>query len=200
MKGGDNMSLKERIYSILLVAASDSFRAALSEILPTSRFQPLSFASNISEAKRALTDRTFDFVIISSPLPDESGIRFSIDCCNSFSTVVLLLVKSDLYPEVHDKVAEHGVFTLPKPTSRTILLQAIDWMISSRERLRKTEQKTLSIEDRMAEIRIVNRAKFLLISELQMTESEAHHYIEKYAMDNCIKKKAAAETIIKLYS
>lgn len=194
------MSLKERIYSILLVTTSDNFHAALSEILPSSCFQPLCIASSISEAKRALSDRTFDFVIISSPLPDESGIRFSIDCCHLLSTVVLLLVKSDIYPEVHDKVAEHGVFTLPKPTSRTILSQALDWMISSRERLRKTAQKTLSIEERMAEIRIINRAKCLLISELQMTEPEAHHYIEKSAMDNCIPKREAAENIIKLYS
>ncbi len=62
------------------------------------------------------------------------------------------------------------------------------------------EQKTSSIEERMAEIRIVNRAKFLLISELKMSEPEAHHYIEKNAMDNCISKKEAAENIIKLYS
>ncbi|MCF0105088.1 MAG: ANTAR domain-containing protein, partial [Eggerthellaceae bacterium] len=48
--------------------------------------------------------------------------------------------------------------------------------------LRMTEQKTLSIEERMEEIRIVNRAKFMLISELKMSEPEAHHYIEKYAL------------------
>ena len=62
------------------------------------------------------------------------------------------------------------------------------------------EQKTSSIEKRMEEIRILNRAKCLLISELKMTEPEAHHYIEKNAMDNCIPKKEAAEHIIKLYS
>ena len=62
------------------------------------------------------------------------------------------------------------------------------------------EQKTSSIEERMEEIRIVNRAKCLLISKLKMTEPEAHHYIEKNAMDNCIRKKEAAENIIHLYS
>ena len=52
----------------------------------------------------------------------------------------------------------------------------------------------------MEEIRIVNRAKCLLISELKMTEPQAHHYIEKTAMDNCIPKKEAAKNIIKLYA
>lgn len=194
------MSLKERIYSILLVSASDSFNTAVSEILPSSRFQPVCIANSISAAKRHLADRNFDFVIISSPLPDESGIRFAIDCCHSLSTVVLILIKNDIYSEVHDKVAEHGVFTLPKPTSRQILSQSLHWMVSARERLRKTEQKTLSFEERMAEIRLVNRAKCLLISERTMTEPEAHRYIEKTAMDNCISKRESAENIISLYS
>ena len=194
------MSLKERVYSVLVVSASESFNAATKELLPSSGYQPVHTATNVSEAKRYIAAREFDFVIINSPLPDESGTRFAIDCCRSQTTVVLILSRSDVYAEVHDKVAEHGVFTLSKPTNRTILLQALSWMSSARERLRKMEQKTSSIEERMEEIRVVNRAKCLLISELKMTEPEAHHYIEKTAMDNCIPKKEAAENIIKLYS
>ena len=52
----------------------------------------------------------------------------------------------------------------------------------------------------MQEIRIVNRAKWFLISELKMTENDAHRYLEKQAMDRCISKKAMAEEIIKIYT
>ena len=194
------MSLKECVYSVLVVSASERFNTAITELFPPSGYQPVYTATNVSEAKRHFASREFDFVIINSPLPDESGTRFAIDCCHSQTTVVLILSRSDVHAEVHDKVAEHGVFTLSKPTNRIILLQALSWMSSARERLRKMEQKTSSIEERMKEIRIVNRAKCLLISELKMTEPEAHHYIEKSAMDNCITKKEAAENIIKLYS
>lgn len=194
------MSLKERSYSVLLVSASASFHTAIKELLPPSRYQPFCIASSISEARRYLTDRDWDFIVINSPLPDESGTRFAIDCCHSKTAVVLLLAKSDIHDAVHDKVAEHGVFTLPKPTSRMTMLQALSWMSSARERLRKLEKKTASIEERMEEIRIVNRAKCLLISELNMSEPEAHRYIEKSAMDNCLSKKETAENIIKIYS
>lgn len=95
--------------------------------------------------------------------------------------------------EIYDKVAEHGVFVLPKPTSKPIIITALSWLSSSREKLRKTEKKTLPIEEKMAEIRIVNRAKWLLISELKMDEQGAHRYIEKQAMDRCISKKVIAE-------
>ena len=52
----------------------------------------------------------------------------------------------------------------------------------------------------MEEIRLVNRAKWLLISALNMHESDAHRYIEKQAMDRCVSKRQVAEEIIKTYS
>ena len=51
----------------------------------------------------------------------------------------------------------------------------------------------------MNEIRLVNRAKWLLISEVKMTEPDAHRYIEKQAMDLCVSKREIAEQIIKTY-
>ena len=51
----------------------------------------------------------------------------------------------------------------------------------------------------MVEIRIVNRAKCLLIEQLKMTEEEAHRYIEKQAMDRCVTKRTVAENILSTY-
>ena len=194
------MSLKERVYSVLIVSAAESFNDALSALLPTSKYSPTNFASNISAAKRALAERAFDFVIINSPLPDDIGTRFAIDTGSSKETVVLLMVRAELQAEIYDKVAEHGVFVLPKPTSKPTMAIALSWLSSAREKLRKTEKKTLSIEEKMEEIRIVNRAKWILIRELKLDEPEAHRYIEKQAMDRCISKRIVAEEIIKTYS
>ena len=55
------------------------------------------------------------------------------------------------------------------------------------------------VEEKIKEIRLVNRAKWLLIECLRMTEAEAHRYIEKQAMDLRISKREAAENIIKTY-
>ena len=194
------MSLKERVYSVLIVSAAESFNDALSALLPNSKYSPTHFVSNISAAKRALAERAFDYVIINSPLPDDVGTRFAIDTADSQESVVLLMVRAELQEEIYDKVAEHGVFVLPKPTSKPTMTIALSWLSSAREKLRKTEKKTLSIEEKMEEIRIVNRAKWILIRELKLDEPEAHRYIEKQAMDRCISKKVIAEEIIKTYS
>ena len=194
------MSLKERIYSILIVSATDSFTSAFADLLSEARYSPINTVTSVSVAKRVLAEKTYDFVIINAPLPDDAGTRFAIDTCTTKQTAVLLLVKNDIHAGIHDKVAEYGVFTLPKPISKTTMTHALNWLESARERLRQFEKKTISIEDKMAEIRLVNKAKWLLISELHMSEPDAHRYVEKQAMDRCVSRRCIAEEIIKTYT
>ena len=191
------MSLKERIYSILIVSATDSFTSAFADLLPEARYSPVDTVTSISVAKRVLAEKTYDFVIIDAPLPDDAGTRFAIDTCTTKQSAVLLLVKNDIHAGIHDRVAEYGVFTLPKPISKVTMTHALNWLESARERLRKKKKKSISIEDKMAEIRLVNKAKWLLISELKMSEPDAHRYVEKQAMDRCVSRRCIAEEIIK---
>ena len=48
----------------------------------------------------------------------------------------------------------------------------------------------------MEEIRLINRAKWKLIGEKNLTEAEAHRYIEKLAMDRCVTRRAIAQEIL----
>ena len=191
------MSLKERVYGVLLISASESFNSAMEAFLSESAYDPVRVVSNIATGKRACAERSYDFIIINSPLPDDIGTRFAIDQCNSTSSAVLFMVRAELYSETYDKLAEHGVFVLAKPTSRQVITTALAFLASARERLRKNEKKTISIEEKMEEIRIVNKAKWILIDREHMTEEEAHRYIEKTAMDTCVSKRTIAEKIIK---
>lgn len=49
------------------------------------------------------------------------------------------------------------------------------------------------------EIRLVNRAKLILIKIYGMTEPEAQRAITKSAMDRCVRKRAVALEIITLH-
>ena len=193
------MSRKERVYSVLMVSASEKINQAMYDIFPSAVFSPVNVVSSVSAAKRAVAERDFDIVMINSPLPDDTGVRFAVDTVASYNTVVMVLAREEQYDDLFDKLAEYGVFLLQKPISRSTFTLASEWLISARERVRKTEKKTLSIEEKMNEIRLANRAKWLLISELKMTEPDAHRYIEKQAMDRCIPKRQIAEEIMKTY-
>lgn len=193
------MSLKERVYSVLVISAKENFNASLQSLLPESKYAPVQMISSVSLAKRVLLERSFDFVFINTPLPDDFGTRFAIEISGNKGTVILLLVRNEVYEEVCDKVTEYGILTLPKPASKQMVAHTLNFMAGIRERLRKLENKSLSMEEKMKEIRLVNRAKWVLIDELKMSEADAHRYIEKQAMDRCVSRREIAEEIISTY-
>jgi AmiR/NasT family two-component response regulator len=57
----------------------------------------------------------------------------------------------------------------------------------------------VQLQLKIEEIRLVNRAKAILIQYLKMTEQEAHKYIEKQAMDLRITKREVATSILNTY-
>lgn len=193
------MELEERFYSILLVSSSDKFNSSLLPLLSENRYSPVTVASDVTTARRFLAEHRYDIVIINSPLTDDFGTRLALDMCENSATGVMLLVKAEHYPDINSRVSPFGVFTVSKPTTAQMINQSLLLLCATRERLRRMEQKAASIEEKMEEIRIVNRAKWLLIEQLKMTESEAHRYIEKQAMDRCISKRSVAESIISIY-
>lgn len=193
------MPLKEYIYSVLIVSSSEHFNTSFPALLPQKDYSPVEIVQSISHARRKTAEKSYDLVIINAPLPDEFGRKFAIDISSDKKTVALLLVKGDIYDETYEKVLEHGVLTLRKPTSVPVMNQAMDWMRTINRRLGKLEKKTLTLEEKMSEIRIVNRAKWALIESCKMTEADAHRYIEKQAMDRCVTKREIAENILQTY-
>lgn len=200
LRKGYFMNLTQRIYSVLVVSSAEKLNIPLSSLLAEPRYHPVRFVSSVKEAKNACNELRYDHIIINSPLPDDPAIRFAADAASGGGTAVLLLIRPELYEDTFEKVTKHGVFVLPKPLSKSTLTVALKFMESAREHMRKLEQKTLSAQEKVEEIRIVNRAKWLLISELKMDEPQAHRYIEKQAMDRCISKREVAEEIIKTYA
>lgn len=187
---------ESRGYGVLLVSAPGQMNDALRSMLTEERYSPVRTVSSVSAAKRASAEREYDLILVNSPLPDDGGMRFAIDS-SSGGCVVLFLVRAELYAETDEKLGGHGVFILPKPTSKNTVSTALSWMRSARERLRKSEKKTLTLEEKMEEIRLVNRAKWALIRTRSMDEAEAHRYIEKQAMDRCVTRREIAAEIIK---
>ena len=193
------MDFKERVYSVLTVSDTEKFTSSLSSLLPENTFDPVVRVSDAAMAKRAMLEREFDVVLINGTRADDRAAKLAIDVCSERNSVALLFVRRELYAEIYAKVTDFGVLTLPLPSSPQMVTQALDWVRATRERMRKYEKTAYTVQQKMEEIRAVNRAKWLLIDVLKMTESDAHRYIEKQAMDRCVSKLEVAKGIINTY-
>lgn len=193
------MVFQERTYSVLIVTASDSFTEKIMPLLPVTDYWPVTTAHSNSEARRRIVETAFDIVLINAPLPDDFGMRLAIDICTGSGAGVLLMVRNDQFDDVYARVVSYGVLTLSRPTSMQMVAQNLRILCATRERMRRMEEKQTAVEEKIDEIRLVNRAKWLLIECLGMTEPEAHRYIEKQSMDRRVSKREVAQAVIKTY-
>ena len=193
------MDFKERVYSALIMSDGEKFFASLSPLLPERTFSPVVRVPDVATAKRAMLEREYDIVLINAVRADDRAAKLAIDVCTDKASVAILFVKRELYAETYAKVSDFGALLLPVPSSPQMVVQALDWARATRERMRRYEKSQQTVEQKMEEIRAVNRAKWLLIDVLKMTEADAHRYMEKQAMDRCVSKLEVAKGIINTY-
>ena len=92
------MELKEQVYSLLLVSSAEKFTNSLIDLLPESLYSPVKTVTDMGSAKRELLERSFDLVIINSPLPDDFGTRLAVSICQSSSTACFSLSRRNTIP------------------------------------------------------------------------------------------------------
>lgn len=192
------MATGKRKYSVLVAGSGDKIYEYIAGLLPKSTYDPILRAEDAGSARRMLLSTPVDVIIINTPLTDEFGTELALDLSEGVSGV-MLLVKSELYDQVCWKVEDSGVCTLAKPMTKQGFYSAVKLLTAMTARLSKMEKKQKTLQEKMTDIRMVNRAKWLLIEHHHMSESDAHYYIEKQAMDTRLSRREIAESIIRTY-
>lgn len=183
--------------SVLIVSGSERSRATLAEVFASSRYAPVTTRGSAAEVRRLVLDAPHALVFINTPLPDETGVQLALDLSSSRNCCVALIVPGDSYDQVNEQVEDAGVLTLGRPCTAQQLRQAAAMMGATRTKLADMEKKTATLEEKMEEVRLVNRAKWMLIERRGMDEATAHRYIEKLAMDARQTRRLVAQTLIR---
>lgn len=188
----------KRKYRVLVAGANDKLGESIAALLPKNEYEPPVFAASVGEIRRLALESTMDLVVLNTPLKDEFGTRLALDLAD-YNIAVLLMVQGDVFDQVCYKVEDYGVLTLAKPVSRQSFYTAVKLLTAMRAKMLRMEKNNQALQEKMQDIRTINRAKWLLITNLQMTEDEAHYHIEKKAMNSRLSRREAAEEIIRTY-
>lgn len=156
-------------------------------------------ARSAGEARRILIERVFDLLVINAPLSDENGVRFAVDVIGGKANQVILMVKREYADEIAAKVEDYGVFTVEKPLSHASFWLALKMTNAAYNRTKNVISENDRLKKSLADLRLVNRAKCLLIEKLGLSEEEAHREMEKMAMDTRLEKVELAKRIIAKY-
>ena len=182
-------------HSVLLVSRDSKIISQVSAFLVAPLFE-LTTTSDFNEARRLATERSFNIIIADSG--DGYDTDFAINVADSYSTI-LLLVPNEHFDEISYRVEGYGILTITKPFEPFYFYNMVKIAIAVQYKVQVLSSQTTKLKVKMEEIKQVNRAKMLLMQNMNMSEQEAHRYIEKEAMDRGMKKTAISEEIIKTY-
>lgn len=185
--------------SALILSSSEKSTAFFADMLRAAAIGQIFALQTGGEARRLLMERDFDLIIINAPLRDETGESLSRTIASKGMSQVILVVGSEHFEDVSAQTEEYGVFTVAKPTTRTMFWSALKLAKSAVSRMRRMQEENSRLKQQIEDIRLVDRAKCILISYLGMSEQEAHRHIEKQAMDMRTTKRDVAEGILKMY-
>lgn len=183
----------------LIISGSEKGLDGVTNFLKACGYPSVVTISSGSEARRLIHQDDYSLIIINTPLKDESGYQLSLKLCESTCAAVILICKADIADEMTNRTIDYGVCVVPKPLNKTAFLQAIRTGMAFHRRMMNLHQENVKLRSKLEELRYISRAKFLLITEQQMTEEVAHRYIEKTAMDTRRTRKEIALEIIAKY-
>lgn len=184
------------IHSVLLVSKDSKILATISAMLVPPIFE-VTISTDFNEARRMAKERSYNIILVDSG--DGFETDFAIDVSDSSSTI-LLMVPPEHFDQTSYQVEGYGILTITKPFDAFYFYNMMKISIAVQYKIQVLTSQTVKLKEKMEEIRLVNRAKMLLMQNLNMSESDAHRYIEKEAMNRCLKRTVLSEEIIKTYS
>lgn len=185
--------------SVLLVSSAKGQQALGPLLQAVMRPRPrISNAEGGAEARRLLLAQDWDTVIINAPLLDENGPDLALLAVRQCQASVLLLLKADALG-LQPQLEAEGVLVLPKPLNRVALEQTLGMLRVANLRQRQLLAENRRLRQRLEEERLIGRAKCLLAVNCQLSEAEAHAWLERTAMNRRETKRGVAEAVIRKY-
>ncbi len=185
--------------NVLIISSNDKNTEVIINMIKPLKFQKISTVKSSGDARRIAYENKYDLFIINSPVQNDSAEDLAKELVAIGASQVVFIVKNDMYDYMSSRVENFGVVTVAKPLSKQSLWTALKVLKAVNNRLNSMLKANMKLTQKIDDIKIVDRAKYLLISCLGMSEPDAHKYIEKNAMDLRKSRREVAENILKTY-
>ena len=168
---------------MIIAGATESGRDQLSRLLASSGFSVFRVCASGSTLRRTISESEDCIVVMMGQLPDCKADELVWDYGDRVQ--ILLIAR----PEVLDDCESREVFKLAIPTSGRSVTGALE-MLNQLHAMRAPKRMG-------TERQVVEQAKEFLMRQRGLTEPEAHHLLQKYAMDHGMKMADYAADILR---
>ncbi len=167
---------------MIIAGISETTRDQIARLLASSGYSVYRCCTSGSSLRRALSESEDSILIYLGQIPDCKPEELVWDYGERVQ--ILWIAK----PAILENCESPEVFRLPVPTTGQTIAGAIE-MLNQLHRRQMPRRAG-------AEKELVEQAKEILMKQLHLTEPEAHHLLQKQAMDHSIKMAEYAASII----
>ena len=190
------MKLTDRIGAILVIAAKPRIQSSVRSAL-TAKYGRVLTAETVQEARRAVEREKIALMVIFSPLKDEEEIPRLFDMADRRGIAAGYIGGREIYGETAYRLEGRNVFVVAYPLQMDQVLQIVSFLYQVQKRFWLVLSEQERLQRQVQDVQIVCRVKCLLVEKREMTEEEAHHFIEQEAMNTGLSKREAALKILK---
>ncbi len=156
-------------------------------------------AYTAASAGRLMEQGQYDAMLVNTPLKDGSGLELGVYVCEKLFYPVILVTNHTVFDKSADTLTQKGITVFARPLDRSSFMAVLGSMISVSSLIQGLRENNQKLQRKLEEGRLVSRAKAMLIRDMNMTESQAHRYIEKQAMNLRLTKMEVAQNLLRTY-
>lgn len=158
-------------------------------------------ALDCRKAAAEAAERNFSLCIVVCEGLERSGVRLIKMLASRGGGVIAVLPQTAPEDEEKalDELRDEGVLLLPDSATQAELRLAVHATIAANRRIETLLRERRSLLKKIDDIRIVDRAKLILMQNMGYTEAQAHKQIEKRAMNERLSRAEVAMNILKTY-
>lgn len=171
---------------VIVAFESEANSAKIREIIESGGAAACLICRSAAEVKRVVQKQRLHIIICGFKLPDESCQELYADLPDSCS-MLMIAPQSRL-----ELCEEDDIFKLSSPIHRADLLASVRMLIQMNQKIVR-QQRPQRTEGERA---LVEQAKVLLMDRYDMTEEQAHRFLQKKSMDNGAKLTDTARMIL----
>ena len=186
--------------SEILFVSKVELNADFAQLFKEAGFNFISQVKSGSEARRIINCKAVPMVVINTPLQDEFGHELALLNEDKMFSNTILLVNADVIDAVEQKLEGTTIVAIPKPVSKKQLYKTLQFFKAQSYKMDKMLEESHRLSDKLEELKLISRAKMLLMENLHMSEEAAHKHLDKTSKDQRCLKKDVAKSIIDMYS
>ena len=182
--------------SVRILVAEDEaiIRMDLIEMLQAAGYEVVAAATNGQEAIDLAGEHRPDLAILDVKIPVLDGITAA---AKIIEIAPVLMLTAFSQRELVERARDAGVMAyVVKPFTIGDLVPAIEIAISRHQQMKSLAAEVADLHDRLETRKIIDKAKGILMSALNLSEPQAFSWIQKAAMDRRLTMKEVALAVI----